>query len=51
MYTSEILDGGNRPVFRVTADDTDKEFVDETPSGAWSKIVKKVNKLKGIFIL
>lgn len=43
-YTSEILDGGNRPLFRVTVkDDPNTSFESESPSGCWLQVMKRID--------
>ena len=43
-HTCEIIDGGQRPMFRVTASDrTDAPITATTPGGAWNAIKKRVN--------
>eukprot|EP01090_Pellita_catalonica_P016153 TRINITY_DN4558_c0_g1_i1.p1 TRINITY_DN4558_c0_g1~~TRINITY_DN4558_c0_g1_i1.p1 ORF type:complete len:541 (+),score=110.11 TRINITY_DN4558_c0_g1_i1:94-1716(+) len=52
-YASEIVDGGNEPVFVVEPLFEDGEpckenerIIATTPSGAWTEVVKRVNSLK-----
>eukprot|EP00698_Gefionella_okellyi_P005827 TRINITY_DN15265_c0_g1_i1.p1 TRINITY_DN15265_c0_g1~~TRINITY_DN15265_c0_g1_i1.p1 ORF type:complete len:452 (-),score=63.97 TRINITY_DN15265_c0_g1_i1:90-1412(-) len=43
LYTSEILDGGDSPVFRVSAaDDPDHAVETRFPSGAWTTITQRL---------
>lgn len=48
-YTCEILDtGGDAPVFRVTPeDDPEGSVTSNTPTGAWTPIIKKCQEAKG----
>jgi len=42
-YTSQILDGGEKPQFMVTAEDEpDHPIISYSPSGAWRTVLKKV---------
>jgi hypothetical protein len=46
-YTCEILDGGAKPLFKVTSsEDPDHPIVKDAMSGCWLEIVKKVEGLK-----
>lgn len=48
LYTSEILDGGASPLFRVTAEDCPEEPSEGTsPSAAWSAVLKRVAVARG----
>merc|ERR1712137_66586 len=41
-FTSEILDGGERPLFRVTAADAPDQFATAySPTGAWTAVLKQ----------
>ncbi|CAG8438998.1 8343_t:CDS:10 [Ambispora gerdemannii] len=43
-YTSEILDGGDNPIFQVTAEDQPgRKFVASSSSGVWKKILDEIN--------
>jgi hypothetical protein len=43
-YTSEIIEGGDKPQFMVTAeDDPENSIISYSPSGAWRNVLKKVN--------
>ncbi|CAG8725342.1 16070_t:CDS:10, partial [Funneliformis caledonium] len=43
-YTSEILDGGDTPIFQVTAEDQPgRKFVASSSSGVWKKILDEIN--------
>jgi len=43
MYTSEILDGGDAPIFRVTAsDDVENPIEARFPSGAWTAVAHRL---------
>ena len=45
-YTSEILDGGEKPIFSVTASDAPTEpFQGASASGVWGNIIKRVNEV------
>ncbi|KAL9651515.1 hypothetical protein ABK040_001461 [Willaertia magna] len=47
IYTCEILDGGEGPLFQVTAsDDPDTHWTGTSPTGAWTNVIKKVNESK-----
>ncbi|KAI7833242.1 hypothetical protein BX661DRAFT_71743 [Kickxella alabastrina] len=39
VYTSEILDGGDMPVFQVTAKDDEKCFRASSSSGVWKQVL------------
>eukprot|EP00339_Tiarina_fusa_P012625 CAMPEP_0117033454 /NCGR_PEP_ID=MMETSP0472-20121206/23902_1 /TAXON_ID=693140 ORGANISM="Tiarina fusus, Strain LIS" /NCGR_SAMPLE_ID=MMETSP0472 /ASSEMBLY_ACC=CAM_ASM_000603 /LENGTH=1984 /DNA_ID=CAMNT_0004742375 /DNA_START=28 /DNA_END=5983 /DNA_ORIENTATION=+ len=42
-YTNEILDGGEKPLFRVTAADApDHSATASSPTGAWSSVLRQV---------
>jgi len=42
-YTSQIIDGGDKPQFMVTAeDDPDNPLISYSPSGVWRTVLKKV---------
>lgn len=44
-YTSEILDGGDRPLFQVTASDApDRPGQGNSPTAAWTAILRKINE-------
>ena len=44
QYVSSVIDGGNSPVFQVTAaDEPNRPVVSVTASGAWSQVLKAVN--------
>ncbi|KAG2374521.1 hypothetical protein C9374_010805 [Naegleria lovaniensis] len=47
LYTCEIKDGGEAPIFVLTSDDNPNEVI-EAPSAtaAWTAIVKQINKIK-----
>uniref|UniRef100_A0A1D1ZF79 Transforming growth factor beta regulator 1 n=1 Tax=Anthurium amnicola TaxID=1678845 RepID=A0A1D1ZF79_9ARAE len=43
-YTSEILDGGDTPIFQVTAaDQPGRKFSASSSSGVWKKILDEIN--------
>ncbi|CAG8581627.1 12558_t:CDS:10 [Ambispora leptoticha] len=43
-YTSEILDGGDNPIFQVIAEDQPgRKFVASSSSGVWKKILDEIN--------
>lgn len=45
-YTCEILDGGDKPSFRVTSsEDPDKPIIKESTSGCWLDIVRRIEIL------
>ncbi|KAL6064802.1 F/Y-rich N-terminus-domain-containing protein [Balamuthia mandrillaris] len=46
VYTSEILDGKDGPLFRVSPSVGGRVITASTASGAWTEIVKTVNGLK-----
>lgn len=51
-YTCEILDGGEKPLFRVTAsEDPENPVTKDSTSGAWLEFAKRIeliqNKRKG----
>jgi len=47
-YTSEIVDGGDKPQFVVTAeDDPQNPIISYSPSGAWRTVLKKVFEKNG----
>jgi hypothetical protein len=42
-YTSQIIDGGDKPQFMVTAeDDANNAIISYSPSGAWRTVLKRV---------
>lgn len=47
IYHSRILDGGNAPIFQVTADDAPGAvFQAPTSTGAWTAVVRQANQLR-----
>jgi len=47
-YTSEIVDGGDKPQFMVTADDDhNSPIISYSPSGAWRTVLKRVMAKNG----
>jgi len=45
IYTSEIIDGGNAPIFQVTpADDSNLVMKHTTSSGVWCEMLKLIKK-------
>lgn len=45
-YTCEIIDGGARPMYRVTpSDDADNPITRDSSTGCWIDIVRRVNLL------
>jgi hypothetical protein len=45
-YTCEILDGGEKPMFRVTSsEEPDNPVVKESTSGCWLEFAKKIEVL------
>jgi len=45
VYTNRILDGGENPIFEVTAEDSPGEvFSANSPSGAWKKVLKEISR-------
>ncbi|CAH1761764.1 16643_t:CDS:10 [Entrophospora sp. SA101] len=43
-YTSEILDGGDTPIFQITAEDQPgRKFSASSSSGVWKKILDEIN--------
>jgi hypothetical protein len=45
-YLCEIMDGGNKPLFKVTcSSDPHKPFIQNSSSGVWIDICKKINEL------
>ena len=47
MYTSKIIDGGDRPFFAVIAsDDPDNAIITNSASAAWCKVISKVEQTK-----
>jgi len=47
-YTSEIVDGGDKPQFMVTADDDhNNAIISYSPSGAWRTVLKRVMAKNG----
>ncbi|KAJ9064717.1 hypothetical protein DSO57_1027496 [Entomophthora muscae] len=48
-YTSSILDGNSGPKFQVVAEDRPNEpFLSDTPSGAWTQILKQASKVRNL---
>ena len=46
-YTCEILDGGEKPLFRVTSEeDPDNSITKESTSGAWLEFAKKIESIQ-----
>lgn len=45
-YTSEILDGGDSPLFRVTSADGRVVATGTTPAGAWASIIKDAYSIR-----
>ena len=47
-YICEILDGGFKPYFKVTcSSDPENPMIQQSSSGVWIDICKKVNDLQG----
>jgi hypothetical protein len=45
-YTCEILDGGEKPHFKVTAsEDPENPIIKDTASGCWIEIVRKIENI------
>ena len=45
-YTCEILDGGEKPIYRVTcSEDPNNPIVRDSSTGCWVHICKRVNEL------
>lgn len=45
-YTCEILDGGEKPLYRVTSsEDPENPIVKDSSTGCWVYICKKVNDM------
>eukprot|EP00347_Sterkiella_histriomuscorum_P020477 403337650 len=48
QYICEILDGGQKPLYRVTPmDDPENSITRESSTGCWIDICKKINELQG----
>lgn len=48
-YTSTIIDGITGPKFHVVADDRPGEpFISDSPSGAWTQILKLASKVRNL---
>jgi len=48
VYINDIIDGGDKPVFRVTCkDDPSRVYTSDSPSGVWSNVLKDAHKLSG----
>ena len=48
QYICEILDGGPRPLFKVTSsEDPNNPLIRDSSSGVWIEICKKINELQG----
>ncbi len=46
-YTCEILDGGDKPHFRVTSsEDPDNPITRESTSGCWLEFAKKIEEIQ-----
>eukprot|EP01012_Entosiphon_sulcatum_P010410 TRINITY_DN16076_c1_g1_i1.p1 TRINITY_DN16076_c1_g1~~TRINITY_DN16076_c1_g1_i1.p1 ORF type:complete len:392 (-),score=49.62 TRINITY_DN16076_c1_g1_i1:46-1173(-) len=45
-YSCEILEGEEKPLFKVVAADSNLVFTADTPSGAWQPILKRVAEAK-----
>ena len=47
-YTCEILDGGNKPQYKVTCnEDIEHPIIRDSSTGCWSYIVSAINELQG----
>ena len=45
-YTCEILDGGEKPIYKVTSsEDPDKPIIKDSSTGCWVHVCKKVNDM------
>lgn len=43
-YKCEILDGGEKPIYKVTAsDDSSNPIIKDSSTGCWSNVVKRIN--------
>lgn len=48
-YICEILDGGDRPLFKVTpSEEPDKPIIRDSTSGCWLEIVKRIESMTNI---
>ena len=48
-YLCEILDGGDKPMFKVTpSEEPDKPIIKESSSGCWLEIVRKIEDLNNV---
>jgi len=46
QYTCEILDGGDKPIYKVTSsEDPDNPIIRDSSTGCWVYICNKVNDL------
>lgn len=46
-YTCEILDGGSKPLYRVTpSDDPDNAITRDSSTGCWIDICKRITQLQ-----
>ncbi|KAG2392998.1 hypothetical protein C9374_009575 [Naegleria lovaniensis] len=46
IYTCEILQGDDAPIFKITPSDDTISYTSSTPSGAWSAVIKTVQESK-----
>ena len=45
-YTNEIIDDGQKPIFKVTcSEDLQNPIVKDSASAAWLEVIKKINNL------
>lgn len=44
IYTCEILEGDDAPIFKITPSDDTISYTSSTPSGAWSAVIKTVQE-------
>ena len=48
QYICEILDGGPKPLFKVTcSEDPNNPLIRDSSSGVWIEICKKINEIQG----
>ncbi|KAI9294141.1 hypothetical protein K502DRAFT_278821, partial [Neoconidiobolus thromboides FSU 785] len=45
-YTATILEVNGNPRFQIDADDCPEPFIAESPTGVWTAVMRKANKLR-----
>ena len=44
LYLCEILDGGSKPLFKITSEKLSKIFTGKSPTACWKQILDEINE-------